>query len=115
METITEATREEKKEIARTILQQMGGNRFLSMTGAKVSYGIENNGNVSLNCKFTGCSKINHVTVTYMYETDTYKMIFHKIRYNPIYSIAVIEDYMEVYGEDLQRFFTDVTGLYTTL
>ena len=38
------------KEIAQTILKQMGGNKFITMTGAKVSYSLNENDQPVLIC-----------------------------------------------------------------
>lgn len=102
---------EETKQQAFTMLQQLGGNKFIAMTGVKVSF--DNKG--SLTCKFPGSKKANMLKVSLDYATDTYIMEFFKIGYAPKFTVKPVKKLTAVYAEDLQRFFTDVTGLYTSL
>ena len=95
------------ENIASIILNQLGGNKFKTMTGAKDIYSIDN----GLALKFKGCSKTNYLKITLSYK-DTYIMEFGKI-YGDKYKVFKIID--DVYSEDLQNIFTDITGLYTHL
>jgi hypothetical protein len=95
-------------QIADTILQQLGGSRFLAMTGTKLlSYGER-----KLNMRFPAAKRgVNHLTVT-LEADDTYTMRFGKLR-NLGYT--EVESFRTVYAEDLRGIFTHVTGLHTHL
>jgi hypothetical protein len=98
-----------KLEVAQTILDQLGGNRFVIMSGAKnlgagtdyLSFGLGRN-----------AGKVSHVIVKYVYGKDLYEMTFLSIRGTKTKTIASFED---VYSENLQEIFTEVTGLLITL
>ena len=104
-------TTAETKQQAFTMLQQLGGNKFIAMTGSKVSF----DGEGSLTCKFTCSKKANMLKVSLDRATDTYVMEFFKVGYAPKFTVTLVEKLTDVYAEDLQRLFTDVTGLDTTL
>tara|TARA_B100002019_G_scaffold287344_1_gene299187 strand:- start:321 stop:848 length:528 start_codon:yes stop_codon:yes gene_type:complete len=98
----------ENKNIAKTILQQLGGNKFIAMTGAK-NLGFTNNG---LQMKIGRNSKgITHVIIN-LKSTDTYDMEFIKIRGT---SYKVVKKLKGVYADQLQNIFTKFTGLRTRL
>ena len=95
-------------KIANTILEQLGGNKFLVMTGSKNLRGDE----VSLTMDLTR-NKLSAKWLTITLEqNDTYTMLFRSVRGMDIKVKAEITD---VYAEDLQRIFTQETGLYTSL
>lgn len=95
--------------IARTILEQLGGNKFCSMVGAYDIIAIE----YGLSLKFKMCRKINLLEIKLM-PSDTYRVIFSK--YSKRTGISkVVEQYEDMYCDDLQDLFTAVTGLYTYL
>ena len=105
-----------KMVVATTILQQLGGNKFIAMTGAKRFYGDENSLSFAL-IKTPGFAKkgINFVKITLMPD-DTYKMEFNKIIWgNGFPTIKPIQEYTDVYWDQLQELFTEATGLYTHL
>ena len=96
-------------DIAITILQQLGGNRFIAMTGAK---NLVNHGD-ALSFKFPKPRdrRVNYCKVT-LSADDTYSVEFGYIRglkYQPD------EPIQGVYNDQLQPIFTDKTGLYTRL
>lgn len=99
--------------VAQTILHQLGGNKFRVMTGANgFVYGSDENPNIQF--YFKGSKVANHCTIHLM-PSDTYKVVFLWIPYSatkPLKEVRVIDD---VYAEDLQRIFTEITGLYTSL
>ena len=65
------------KEISQTILKQLGGNKFIAMTGAK-NLGYSDN---SLSFKIgKNKSKATHVEIEYDRGKDLYNMIFFNIR-----------------------------------
>jgi hypothetical protein len=93
---------------AATILAQLGGNRFLVMTGAKnISYDP-----TSLSMTLPRNAKgIRWVRVT-LDENDTYSIDFVKmVRQLPQTATRVTG----VYVEQLQDMFTLYTGLFTSL
>lgn len=101
-------TTDHNKEIAATILKQLGGGRFLAMTGAKNLgfYGPALTFNLGRNA-----SKANRVEIS-LEANDTYTMRFGQFRKMELKSIKKIEG---VYCDTLQKNFTDVTGMYTSL
>jgi hypothetical protein len=95
--------------VATTILQQLGGKRFILMTGAK------NVGGGSDYLSFTlpkNSKKISHVLVKYNKGSDTYSMKFMNVRGVNVKNVATYDD---VYCDMLQELFTKETGFYTTL
>ena len=93
-----------------TLLQQLGGNKFMVMTGAKNL--MVDKKEKSLHMRIGKNSKgINHVKITLMPD-DTYKMDFGRIRK---LDYKVVRSVTGVYAEALRDVFTEVTGLYTSL
>jgi len=94
-----------KNIVAQTILEQLGGNKFLAMTGSKNLVGHEK----TLTMKLTK----NKISAKWLRITlnnnDLYKMEF----IGGDCSIKVVLD--NVYGNMLQESFTNVTGLFTKL
>ena len=102
--------KEEYEFDANTLLQQLGGNKFMVMTGAKNL--MVDRKEKSLQMRIGKNSKgINHVKITYMPD-DTYKMDFGRIRK---LDYKVVRSVSNVYAEALQDVFTEVTGMYTSL
>lgn len=109
-------------EIASTILQQLGGGRFLVMTGSKDMIAIENGLKMSL---AKNGSKANRLEIT-LNGADLYDMKFYhytpwrfstrggRFREYPE-KITVVREYSDVYFDQLQELFTATTGLYTRL
>ena len=99
---------ENKRQIAQTILQQLGGRRFIAMTGAK-NIGFTNKG---LSMKIGKNAKgITHVVVDYDRGKDLYDMEFLKIRGTKRTGKKV----KSVYADDLKTIFKGYTGLRTSL
>jgi hypothetical protein len=111
------------------IIQQLGGNKFTTMTGSKIKYyGHDNNGYVYLMVELIkNQSGAKFLKIQYNYK-DLYNMEFTKIKrtVNKEWSLpgltkvydeesVIVESFEDVWGEDLQRIFTQVTGLYTRL
>ena len=95
---------------ANTLLQQLGGGKFIAMTGAKNL--MVDQKEKSLHMRIGKNSKgINHVKITLMPD-DTYKMDFGRIRK---LDYKVVRSVTGVYAEALREVFTEVTGLYTSL
>ena len=96
------------QEIAKTILEQLGGNKFIAMTGAK-NLGA---GESYLSFKIMrNASKATHIKIT-LNSMDVYDMEFIKCRKFDATTLHVVNN---IYAEDLQSVFTQKTGLYTSL
>lgn len=134
--------KEERQQLAQTILSQLGGNRFVVMTGAKQLVSIDNGLRFKIG---RNASKANMVKVL-LNGDDTYTMQFWQHRtYNP-YTILLryankglsreefnakvraateraekasipkmLKEYKGIYCDQLQEFFTDYTGMNTYL
>ena len=98
--------------IANTILAQLGGRRFLAMTGASNLIAGSN----YLACKIPrAAKKITHMRVT-LDLNDTYTVEFLNCRTTRTQlKHETVESLSNVYAENLQAIFTSETGLYTTL
>lgn len=105
---------------AQTILNQLGGNKFIVMTGAKNFVALENGIKFNIG---KNSSKANTVKITVngldLYDVEFIKFTPFKfniktgaIREEKIEVIERLEDY---YDDMLQDAFTRVTGLYTHL
>lgn len=100
------------QQIATTILNQLGGHRFLAMTGAKQLISLESGLQFSLPARFArkGINKVQ-VVLTGM---DDYHLKF--FRYNSkSFDCPCLEEREGIYCDQLQDVFTAVTGLYTHL
>ncbi len=94
--------------VATTILSQLGGNRFIAMTGACKLIGSPN----ALTFKIgRNARNITHVTVT-LTAMDDYQVEFLNVRAGKISPVAYAEG---VYADNLAEVFTDKTGLDTHL
>jgi hypothetical protein len=91
-----------------TIIEQLGGARFAAMTGATFAVSETDQ---YVNVKFKGSAKANWMQVK-LQADDTYTVTFMTARGLNIKGGAT---YDMVYASDLQRLFTNVTGLYTRL
>lgn len=102
--------------IAKTILQQLGGNKFIAMTGAK-ELSDEGNG---LRMKLTrNMAGANYLTIA-INSMDTYDMVFVKMvkptpRNGFRQSMKTVAEHRGVYCDMLNDCFTQTTGLYTSL
>lgn len=99
-------------EVAQTILQQLGGRKFIAMTGARNFLGDAN----SLSFRLPGgggfCKDgINYVKIT-LDANDTYSMDFRKIRGSQVKSVDVFSG---LYFDMLQETFARITGLRVSL
>lgn len=102
------------------ILQQLGGNRFVAMTGVHTLIGHENALSMSLP---RNKSKANRLCIEYTF-MDDYIMRFyyhrpfridHKTGRVTLEENVEIVRYEGVYCDQLCELFTDVTGLRTSL
>jgi hypothetical protein len=95
--------------IAQTILQQLGGNRFIAMTGAKNLVAAER----SLQFKIGrgAVNKATNVRVT-LGTSDTYTVEFFAIRG---VNVKTLSQHENIYADGLQATFTEQTGMATSL
>lgn len=98
--------------VAQTIYEQLGGRRFAAMTGARDFVSDGNTLRFRLPARFARRG-ITRVRIDYHPGQDLYEIQFARIR--GLYTLDVIERAAGVYAEDLQRIFTDATGLDTHL
>ena len=100
------------QEIAKEILRQLGGNRFLMMTGARALGSTEN----SLSFRVPRArNKITYVSIV-LEPSDTYTVRFHNVRGTRNgYKNEVVSEVSDVHYDQLQQVFTEKTGLYTRL
>ena len=94
--------------IAHTILQQLGGHKFVVMTGARHLVACENALQFRLPSNFAKAG-INAVRVT-LEENDTYRVDFNRVRGISCKPVATHEG---IYCDMLQQIFTAETGLDT--
>ena len=99
-----------RKQIAATILEQLGGNKFLAMTGVKNLYCDENG---SLGMKLPRClNGITHLRIE-LAADDTYTLRFFRVWADK--GITELPQESGVYFDQLQEIFTEKTGLRTSL
>jgi hypothetical protein len=106
--------------VADIILEQLGGNKFLVMTGAKNLLADGNTLRMSLPKNMSGANKLE-ITLD---ATDTYTMRFYKYTAGRLNKktwswtedkVKEIKLLSGVYCDMLQSIFTEVTGMYTRL
>lgn len=95
---------------AQTILAQLGGNRFLAMTGAKCLVGGSNS--LQFDIPRGAKNKANKVRIT-LDTTDTYLVEFFYLR--GVVCRTVGEATRGIYGDRLAALFTEQTGFDTHL
>lgn len=100
----------ENQQITNEILRQLGGGRFVAMTGAKHLCEIERGLGFALPNNFAK-DGINAVKIT-LDPSDTYTVKFIRIGRS---KLTVIEEVSNVYCDMLQDVFESATGLYTHL
>jgi len=106
MKTFKEILTESGKEISATILQQLGGNKFTTMTGAKNLTYDKN----SLNFKIgKNKSKAVYVKISLDKGKDLYDLIFMDK------DGKELKSYKGIYSDQLTKTFTSYTGLHTSL
>jgi hypothetical protein len=94
--------------VAQNILQQLGGNRFLAMTGAR---GLVNHGDALSMQLPRNHSGANRLTIK-LDANDTYSVRFWKLRN---YQAVDVVEHDGIYCDMLQRIFTQVTGFDTNM
>jgi hypothetical protein len=106
--------------VAETILAQLGGRRFVAMTG---SSGFVSDGYTLRMRLAKNASKANRLDIT-LTPMDTYTMRFYRYTAPRMNSktyewsdakVTEVAEYEDVYCDMLQDIFTSVTGMYTRL
>jgi hypothetical protein len=95
-------------EIAKTILNQLGGNKFIATTGSKNFVADKNALSMHLTKNKAGAKYLR----IELNSSDTYTMTFSKLVKN---SLFIVSETAGVYDDMLQSIFTKVTGLNTSL
>lgn len=115
-------SKEQIKEIMLSLYQQLGGHKFVVMTGSVFTGYMENeSGNMEQIIKLSrNKSGADKLIVTYEEGKDVYSMRFIKSsKFNKrTFSFSETEEIYftsDIYSEQLQEVFTQVTGLYTHL
>ena len=98
------------KEIAKTILNQLGNNKFIAMTGAKNLVVLEKGLGFRLP-RFAGL-KINYVEIK-VNAMDLYNVTFKQIKRN--FDVVTLKEQKDIFCENLKEVLTQETGLYTSL
>ena len=95
--------------IAKTILEQLGGNKFVAMTGAKnfVDCGDALSMRIGRNK-----TSSNYLKIT-LNSMDTYDMKFCKLTRK--FEEKSVTEYHNIYNDMLTDQFTSHTGMYTSL
>lgn len=96
--------------VANTILDQLGGRRFIAMTGAKNFVGSEMSLSMTLPGSLTK-GRINKLRIT-LTPDDLYKVEAFVFRKYELIPKGTIEG---VYADSLRGVFTNMTGLDTHL
>lgn len=108
------------KTVAMTILEQLGGNKFIAMTGARNLVFSKDSLTMSIP---KNMSKANRLKISLNWD-DTYTMRFYKYTAPRLNHKAMtytnekteeVVKYDGVYFDQLQELFTQVTGMYTRL
>ena len=95
-------------QIAEIILDQLGGNKFITMTGAKNISAFDDGIQFQIG---KNSKKITHIKIC-LNAFDTYDISFFNVRGFDCKEMAVVKG---VYADTLQRVFTRETGLDTHL
>lgn len=103
-------TKQQRLDIANTILQQLGGNRFIVTTGATQYVAIELGLMFSLPARLAKLG-INKVRIV-LDPSDTYTMTTLKVNHRKGEAIEV-EKQDHLYGDMLENTFEEMTGVYT--
>lgn len=96
-------------QVAQTILNQLGGNKFVAMIGSKNFLASENYLRMNLT---RNKAKAKWLKIT-LNGNDLYTMDFFTA--DKECNIKTKVKFEDVYCDQLQSFFTEATGLYTSL
>jgi len=95
-------------QVAQTILQQLGGAKFVVMTGATSFAGGTDALSMRIGRNAAGITAVK-ITLTPL---DLYTITYYRMRGS---KVEIVREDENVYAEDLQGFFTRATGLDTHL
>lgn len=101
---------QEQKQVAGTILEQLGGRKFMTMVGAH-NLVCSGEGCGTMMLKFKGSKVANYLKVT-LTALDLYDVEFGKIWGADYKVVKKVEGY---YNDMLVDLFEHTTGLYTKL
>ena len=96
--------------VANTIFAQLGGNRFVQMTGVKNLSASEDALTMHLP-KNHSKAKYLRIEITH---NDTYNMIFRR-EDKKNFLFPIVAEFRDVFNNQIAQIFTDTTGLYTSL
>lgn len=97
-------------EVYQIILEQLGGHKFIAMTGANLMYGDN-----YLTAKIKGCKKYNHVEIK-LNSKDLYDIRFFKMgNVRTMFAISNEKQFSDVYASDMKKLIESETGLYLSL
>lgn len=102
---------EDSKRVAATILEQLGGMRFVAMTG---SHSFSHDTDLALTFKTRRAKQGIMAVKISLNGDDTYKMRFLS-QNKKTYEVKDVAVHDGIYFDDLQPLFTKETGLYTHL
>ena len=109
---MTTSTAAPTPSIADTILAQLGGHRFIAMTGTNNF--LADTRSLSFKLPRGTNTKATHVVIT-LDADDTYTVEFVKCSLKAAVYRQVVKSLSMVYCDQLQRVFTSETGLLTRL
>ncbi len=93
------------------ILEQLGGNKFVAMTGAKLMH----DGDYILIAKIKGSRIYNQISI-FLNGLDLYDITFKKIGTIKTNFRTIVEKiYKDVYAENMKNIIESETGLYISL
>lgn len=100
--------------IAQTILQQIGGKRFITMTGSNNFMDLGNALRMNLTRNKT---QANRLKIELDEALDLYNVVFYRQVVTKTFDVKITEiaKYEGVYCDMLEDIFTETTGLYTRL
>ena len=96
--------------VAQTILSQLGGNRFIAMTGCKNFVGSADTLTFKLARVING---VSHVAIT-LDVNDLYRVEFRKWNARRL-DMTIVAVHSDVYADQLRTIFENETGLLTSL
>lgn len=104
---------EEAKTIAETIAKQMGGSNRLSVMVGATNFLFESNGTFRFNFKMSKKASLVRITLNSL---DLYDVKFYKKKKQQfIYDYVMVQEYNNVYNDQLKELFESYTGLYLSL
>jgi len=100
-------------DVAKIILEQLGGRRFVAMTGARNMTSDVDSLTVKLPSRFAK-DGINAVKIK-LTPADTYEVIFYRLGRAPTFKVTVVSEHSDVYVDSLRTLFSSETGLALSL